>query len=164
MAIKSFNIPNKFILNMLDAKFTATETRVLLCIAFYTFGINSEFCPLSYGFLSDATHIDESDIKKIMRKLEKRQIIKNYKNPGNQNKNLWGIDKDFYLYDYKAPETDFIKELEKLHQCNDEKPENEPRAAAEKPGEPRAAGPSAEDPGRTKSKAKKKKREEIIKK
>ena len=157
MAIKSVNIPNKFILNMLDAKFTATETRVLLCIAFYTFGINSEFCPLSYGFLSDAAHIDESDIKKIMRKLEKRQIIKNYKNPGNQNKNLWGIDKEFYLYDYKAPEIDFIKELEKLHQCN-----NEP--SAEDPGETMAAEPSAEDPGRTKSKAKKKKREEIIKK
>ena len=101
MSVKSVNLPSKFLLNIIDARLTATETRLLLCIAFYTFGINSEFCPLSYGFLSQAANIYESDTKKLIRNLEKRQIIKNYKIPGNKNKNLWGIDKSFYLFEYQ---------------------------------------------------------------
>ena len=148
MSVKSVNLPSKFLLNIIDARLTATETRLLLCIAFYTFGINSEFCPLSYGFLSQAANIDESDTKKLIRNLEKRQIIKNYKIPGNKNKNLWGIDKSFYLSEYKELKScEPWAELEKLHQCNN---------GNENPGEPRAAEPSAEDPGRTQGKKTKK--------
>ena len=105
--------------------FTALEWSVLWVIMRNTWGKeNMDIKPnLTYIYISKATNINRVNIAHIIKRLKADNIITQFKTSDYKNK--WYIN------------------------CNYSEWKRKPRAAAEDPGEPRAAEPSAEDPGRT---------------
>ena len=109
MTYKTVNFPRAFIENLINERLNVTETRIVLFIAFHSWGIDAEYCPLSYGYISKELIIDERTTKRTIKSLKERHIIKNYQEPGTNKSNLWGIDNSYCLIGSKPTRT--AKEL-----------------------------------------------------
>lgn len=96
-------IANELLEQISKFKFNGTEFRIIMVVWRYTYGFNRKSHPLSTSFISEAVGIENSRVRKVLKKLIDTDVIQVLEEATfnesrvltfNKNYKKWGVEKD----------------------------------------------------------------------